>query len=96
MNKRKVNEPADDNPSWGEADFARARPAEAVLPELFGAEAAGQMLRRRGRPKSENAKIALKLRIDPDVVEAYRAQGVGWQTRINDALRDYAKSHGML
>jgi len=30
------------------------------------------------------------------VVEAYRSQGAGWQTRINDALRDYAKSHGML
>lgn len=96
MNKRRMNESTDENPSWGEADFARARQAEEVLPELFGAEAAEQMLRRRGRPKLENAKIALKLRIDPDVVEAYRAQGVGWQTRINDALRDYAKSHGML
>ncbi|RDU99951.1 BrnA antitoxin family protein [Trinickia dinghuensis] len=96
MSKRKVNEPADDNPAWSEAEFTRARPAEAVLPELFGQPAAEQMLKRRGRPKSADAKIALKLRIDPDVVAAYRAQGAGWQTRINDALRDYAKSHGLL
>ncbi|PMS19985.1 antitoxin [Trinickia dabaoshanensis] len=96
MSKRKVSEPTNDNPIWGDAEFARARNAETVLPELFGAEAAAQMLKRRGRPKSANAKVALKLRIDPDVVEAYRAQGSGWQTRINEALRDYAKSHGLL
>jgi uncharacterized protein (DUF4415 family) len=90
-----MNEP-NDNPAWGETDFARARPAESVLPELFGEKTAEQMLKRRGRPKSENAKVALKLRIDPDVVQAYRMQGAGWQTRINEALRDYAKSHGML
>lgn len=90
-----MNEP-NDNPAWSEADFARARPAESVLPELFGEQTAEQMLKRRGRPKSEHAKIALKLRIDPDVVQAYRTQGAGWQTRINEALRDYAKSHGML
>jgi len=96
MNKKGMIEPADENPPWGDAEFARARPAESVLAELFGEEKAEQMLRRRGRPKSEHAKIALKLRIDPDVVEAYRSQGAGWQTRINDALRDYAKSHGLL
>lgn len=96
MSKRTVNKSEDDNPVWGEAEFARTQPAEAVLPELLGPEAAERMLRRRGRPRSANAKVALKLRIDPDVVEAYRAQGTGWQTRINEALRDYAKSHGML
>lgn len=96
MSKRKVSSQADDNPAWGEADFARARPAEQVLPELFGKEAAAKMVKPRGRPKSANPKTPLKLRIDPDVVDAYKAQGEGWQTRMNDALRDYAKSHGML
>ena len=96
MSKRKVNSQEDDNPTWGEAEFARARPAEEVLPELFGKEAAAKMLKPRGRPKSANPKTPLKLRIDPDVVEAYKAQGEGWQTRMNDALRDYARSHGML
>jgi uncharacterized protein (DUF4415 family) len=27
------------------------------------------------------------IRLDADVVAAYRAQGPGWQTRINDVLR---------
>ncbi|MFP3276752.1 MAG: BrnA antitoxin family protein, partial [Paraburkholderia sp.] len=26
----------------------------------------------------------------------FRATGEGWQTRMNDALRDYARSHGMM
>lgn len=96
MSKRKVSSQVDENPTWGKAEFARARPAEEVLPELFGKEAAAKMVKPRGRPKSANPKTPLKLRIDPDVVDAYRAQGEGWQTRMNDALRDYAKSHGML
>jgi uncharacterized protein (DUF4415 family) len=51
----------------------------------------GDKLIRRGRPPSENPKQALKLRIDADVVEYFRATGPGWQTRINAALRRAAK-----
>ena len=51
----------------------------------------GDKLIRRGRPPSANPKRALKLRIDADVVEHFRATGPGWQTRINDTLRRAAK-----
>ena len=51
----------------------------------------GDKLIRRGRPPSENPKQAIKLRIDADVVEYFRATGPGWQTRINEALRRAAK-----
>jgi len=51
----------------------------------------GDKLIRRGRPPSDNPKQALKLRIDADVVEHFRATGPGWQTRINDTLRRAAK-----
>jgi uncharacterized protein (DUF4415 family) len=40
-----------------------------------------------GRPRSEAPKLAIKLRIDPDVIEHFRATGPGWQTRINETLR---------
>jgi uncharacterized protein (DUF4415 family) len=36
------------------------------------------------------------LNVKPDVLQAFKATGEGWQTRINDALRAYAKSHRML
>jgi uncharacterized protein (DUF4415 family) len=69
----------DDAPEWTEEQFARA--------DLYH----GDKLIRRGRPPSDNPKQALKLRIDADVVEHFRATGPGWQTRINDTLRRAAK-----
>lgn len=42
----------------------------------------------RGRPpRRDRAKQQVTLRIDPDVLEKFRAGGPGWQGRINDALR---------
>ncbi|SPD48583.1 conserved protein of unknown function [Cupriavidus neocaledonicus] len=40
--------------------------------------------------------MTLNMRCDRDVVEAFKATGDGWQTRINDVLRAYAGSHRML
>ncbi len=42
---------------------------------------------RRGRPKAESTKISTTIRLDADVLEAFRATGPGWQSRINEALR---------
>jgi BrnA antitoxin of type II toxin-antitoxin system len=48
----------------------------------------GDGLIRRGRPPlSGKPKTAITLRLDEDVVEAYRETGEGWQTRINADLR---------
>lgn len=48
----------------------------------------GDKLIRRGRPPlSGKPKTAITLRLDEDVVEAYRETGDGWQTRINADLR---------
>lgn len=43
--------------------------------------------RRRGRPPQEVTKVAVKLRLDRDLVEELRDTGPGWQTRANAALR---------
>jgi uncharacterized protein (DUF4415 family) len=50
----------------------------------------GDKLIRRGRPKSDAPKRATSLRLDPDVLDHYRATGPGWQSRINEALRKAA------
>ena len=39
-----------------------------------------------GQPKPTK-KIALTLRLDPDIVAAFKREGPGWQTRINVVLR---------
>jgi uncharacterized protein (DUF4415 family) len=49
--------------------------------------------RRVGRPPKENPKEQVSVRYDADVLEAFRATGDGWQTRMNDALRTYLKEH---
>jgi uncharacterized protein (DUF4415 family) len=51
----------------------------------------GDKLVRRDRPKSDSPKEAVSLRLDPDVVAHYRATGPGWQSRINETLRQAAK-----
>jgi len=49
---------------------------------------AEQLFRRAsGRPRLENPKEAVKLRLDPEIVVRFKADGPGWQTRMNEALR---------
>jgi uncharacterized protein (DUF4415 family) len=51
----------------------------------------GDKVIKRGRPPLEHPKEAVKLRLDHDVLAAYRKTGSGWQTRINTDLRKAAK-----
>ena len=41
------------------------------------------------------SKIPTSIRVDADVLEWFRGQGKGWQTRINALLRTYAEAHGL-
>lgn len=47
----------------------------------------------RGRPRAQNPKVHTGLRLDADVLEAFKSSGRGWQTRMNDALKDWLKDH---
>ena len=47
----------------------------------------GEKLISRGRPKSLAPKKAISLRVDPEVLEKFKAEGPGWQGRMNEALR---------
>ncbi len=76
-----------DNPEWTEEDFARARPIEEVLPLEVIAANFPNTYKRLGRPPLPAPKKAVKLRLDPDVLEGWLASGPGWQTRMNEALR---------
>lgn len=43
---------------------------------------------RIGRPLKADAKVAVKLRLDPDLLAVLKATGPGWQTRANRILRE--------
>jgi uncharacterized protein (DUF4415 family) len=90
MDKRKddrASRPDEENPEWTREEIRHARPALEVIAEVFGPGAAAALSRGRGRPAKPDRKVNQTLRLDPDVLEAYRHQGSGWQTRINAVLR---------
>ena len=64
--------------------------------QLVSAQAGAAALREalsRGRPKAQSTKQALTVRYDTEVIEAFKATGKGWQTRMNDALKDWLQTH---
>ena len=63
-------------------------------PELTGAQLAAARVKRRGRPLLGAApKEAVTMRLDRNVLRAYRATGKGWQARINADLQKALKRH---
>lgn len=68
-------------------------PNDAAAVSVYWQQASIQ--RGRGRPVAAVKRPTLNMRVDPDVLDAFKATGPGWQTRINAALRDAVK-HGLV
>ena len=49
---------------------------------------------RRGRPPLARPKVSTTIRLSPDVIDHFKAGGRGWQTRIDEALREWIGKHG--
>jgi uncharacterized protein (DUF4415 family) len=79
--RRKVNpERVDtDNPQWTREEFKRARPASEVLPT--------RLLRKVRGPQKTPTKERISIRLSRDVLARFRADGPGWQGRIDEVLR---------
>lgn len=71
------------------ADFKQSKPAQEALPASLHATLG---IGKRGKQKSPT-KVALSVRLHPDVVNAFRATGDGWQTRMDVALQDWLQTH---
>lgn len=52
--------------------------------------------RPRGRPAKDTPKVPTTMRLDIDVLDSFKATGEGWQTRMNQALREHLQTHDML
>ena len=70
-----------DNPEWTSKEFAKARPFSEALPDL-----AASIRKGRGPNKAPTKKL-VSLRLSGQVLEAYKAKGPGWQSRIDEDLR---------
>ena len=76
------------------ADLRHFKPAAEVLdPELYAGLL--EMNRRAGVRGAQRTptKIATTIRLSPEFMDAFKATGAGWQTRIDAALKDWLKTH---
>lgn len=64
-------------------------------PEITDAQLARAVISRgvrlRGRPKTDVIKVPVSLRLDADIIDAFRSTGPGWQTLMNTTLRSKLK-----
>ena len=72
--------------AWHDAVVVR----EGGLPTVRAALAGKRRL--RGAQKAVT-KVPTTIRFDADVLAALKASGRGWQTRVNEAVRDWLKAH---
>ena len=86
----------DDAPDLSQADLSQA--VWRVAGREVSAEVGQQAMRRaaRGRPVGSvkaDTKQAVTVRYSPDVLAAFRAMGSGWQAKMDDALREWLRTH---
>lgn len=48
-------------------------------------------INKRGRPPTDIKKDRITIRLSPEVTDYFRATGKGWQTRLDDVLRNYVQ-----
>jgi uncharacterized protein (DUF4415 family) len=83
--RKNASRPDRQNPEWTAKEIRNARPLLEVLPD----DTAAAVRRYRGQrgPQRAPTKELISLRVDRDVLAAYRSSGPGWQARANEALR---------
>ncbi|TPW26018.1 BrnA antitoxin family protein [Pararhizobium mangrovi] len=70
-----------DNPPITEDRMKEAKSFKEALPDLHES-----IQRSRGRPKKAHPKAAVTLRLDPRVVERFKAGGGDWRARMVEAI----------
>lgn len=72
-----------DSPPLSKLEQAGAKPFAEVFPEL------AEKMRRNlgGRPLLGRPKRAVSIRLDQDVIDKFKLSGPGWQSRMNEVLK---------
>ena len=71
-----------DSPEITAEEIAKAKPFSEVFPEL--AESAKRV---RGKQKAPTKQL-VSLRLDREVIDAFKSKGAGWQSLINETLKN--------
>ncbi len=77
---------------WSRLDALKERDVDlSDIPEITPQMFAQAVVRQGSKPVPPKAQVTL--RVDRDVLEWFKQQGHGYQTRINALLRAYMEAH---
>ncbi|MEQ1525303.1 MAG: BrnA antitoxin family protein [Gallionella sp.] len=79
-----------DNPEWTTVEARKSVPFSALPKSLQT-----KLARRTRGAQLAPTKERITIRLTPNVLEAFRATGAGWQTRVDAALQDWLKTHAL-
>jgi len=71
-----------DAPEATDEQIAQAKTFAEVFPDLLTS-----IKRSRGRPPVDSPKQMVSIRLSPDVLARLKEQGRGWQSKVDDILR---------
>jgi uncharacterized protein (DUF4415 family) len=79
--------PDRENPEWTDEDVRTARRGADVLPAAFLRESDAATAARKGRgPGKRPPRTMVSIRLEQELIAAYKASGPGWQGRMRDVL----------
>ncbi len=67
-------------------------PNDASAVEAYWKQATVRRPGQRG-PGKKDKKVLVSVRYSPDVVDYFKSTGEGWQTRMDEALKEWVVSH---
>ena len=73
-------------------DISAMRPAHEILPTELLNVLPKRTVGQRGQQKKPT-KVPMTLRYSPEVIQYFKETGAGWQIRMNEALKEWIKSH---
>jgi len=71
---------------WTEEMFQQAKLLDELPTKIKSA------IKGRGVQKKPT-KIQLSIRLSPEVINYFKSSGKGWQTRLDEALKEYVHNH---
>ncbi|QLB14562.1 hypothetical protein A6B39_03370 [Mannheimia granulomatis] len=81
-----------ENPQWTQVDIDNSLTFQEMPADLQALVIQSQV-KKRGRPLSQNKKVSVTIRYSSNVIDAFKATGKGWQSRMNKVLEDYIAQH---
>ncbi len=90
MKKKNISNKAQTD--WERIDALKDKDIDLSETPEISAEMFARSIVRRGL-KVAPRKTQLTLRVDSDVLDWYKKQGAGYQTKINALLRSYMEAH---